>query len=230
MFIGHAALGFAAKRVAPRTSLAWLLVAPWLLDLVWPILLLLGIERVRIAPGTTAFTPLDFVWYPWSHSLAMAIVWGGLAAAAYRSTRRDRGGSWVVGGLVVSHWVLDAIVHRPDLPWAPGISGVVGFGLWNSIPATVAVEGLLFACGLAVYGVTTRARDRRGRWGLWGLVVFLITVYAANLGGPPPPTPAAIAWVTLAFGAIIAPWAMWIERHRESRSEAGGRSPREFGA
>jgi hypothetical protein len=217
MFIGHAALGFAAKPAAPRASLAWLLVAPWLLDILWPIFLLMGIERVRLAPGNTAFTPLDFTWYPWSHSLLMSIVWGALAAGIYRATTRDDRGAVIVGLLVPSHWLLDLVVHRPDLPLAPGLGTRVGLGLWNAPVATLVVEGGLFVAGLSVYLVATRPRDRRGAIGLWSLVLFVLAIYVANVVGPPPPSASAIAPVTLAFGVLIAPWAMWIERHRSLR-------------
>jgi len=224
MFIGHAAAGFASKRLAPRASLAWLLAAPWLLDLLWPVFLLTGVERVRIDPGNTAVTPLDFVSYPWSHSLVMALVWSALFGAAYRRLTRDSRGAWIVGALVASHWVLDLVVHRADLPLVPGLPLKVGLGLWNSVVGTLAVEGGLFTLGLAIYLWATRARDLQGTIGLWALVVFLLGMYAANLGGPPPPNSSAIAWVTLAFGALLVPWAMWIERHRV------GRSPREGAA
>jgi hypothetical protein len=221
MFIGHAAVGFASKRLAPRASLAWLLAAPWLLDLLWPVFLLTGVEHVRIDPGNTVVTPLDFVSYPWSHSLVMALVWSALFGAAYRRFTNDARGAWVVGGLVGSHWVLDLVVHRADLPLAPGLPLKVGLGLWNSVVGTLAVEGGLFALGLAIYLRATRTRGLWGRVSLWTLVVFLLGIYAGNLTAPPPPNTSAIAWVTLVFGALIVPWAMWIERNR------AGRSPRE---
>lgn len=219
MFIGHAALGFAAKPAAPRASLAWLLVAPWLLDILWPIFLMLGIERVSIVPGATAFTPLDFSWYPWSHSLAMSIVWGIVAAMIYRGTTGDRRGTVVVGLLVPSHWLLDLIVHRPDLPLAPGLATRVGLGLWNRPGATLVVEGTLFVLGLGVYLGATRARDLRGTVGLWALVIFIVGIYVTSVLGPPPPSASAIAPVTLVFGIVIAPWALWVDRHRALRSE-----------
>ena len=217
MFIGHAAAGFAARRFAPRASLAWLLAAPWLLDLLWPVFLLTGIEHVRIDPGNTAFTPLDFVSYPWSHSLLMALVWSALFGAAYRRATRDTRGAWIVGALVASHWVFDLVVHRADLPLAPGLPFKVGLGLWNSVPGTLALEGALFALGLTMYLRATRARDVWGWVSLGTLVAFLLGIYAGNLGGPPPPGQAAIAWVTVLFGALIVPWAMWIERSRAGR-------------
>src|SRR4029079_17169912 len=104
MFLGHAALGFAAKRAAPRTNLGWLLAAPYLADLLWPVFLLLGWERVRIDPGNTAVTPLDFTSYPWSHSLLMLAVWSLALGGLYAITRRDARGAWIVGALVASHW------------------------------------------------------------------------------------------------------------------------------
>jgi hypothetical protein len=220
MFIGHAALGFAAKPAAPRASLAWLLVAPWLLDILWPIFLMTGIEQVRIVPGATAFTPLDFSWYPWSHSLAMSMVWGFLAAMIYRAGTGDRRGTIVVGLLVVSHWLLDLIVHRPDLPLAPGLGTRLGLGLWNLPAATLVVEGALFFLGFGVYLRVTRARDLRGAIGLWALVIFMVGIYATSVLGPPPPSAGAIAPVTLAFGIVIAPWALWVDRHRPLRREA----------
>ena len=219
MFIGHAALGFAAKPAAPRASLAWLLVAPWLLDILWPIFLMLGIERVSIVPGATALTPLDFSWYPWSHSLVMSIVWAVLLALLYRARTGDRRGAAIIGGLVVSHWLLDLIVHRPDLPIAPGLATRVGLGLWNRPTATLVVEGALFALGLSVYLVATRAKDRRGAIGLWSLVVFIVGIYVSSVLGPPPPSASAMAPVTLAFGILIAPWAFWVDRHRAMRRE-----------
>jgi hypothetical protein len=222
VFIGHAALGFAAKPAAPRASLAWLLVAPWLLDIPWPIFLMLGIERVSIVPGATAFTPLDFSWYPWSHSLAMSIVWAVLLALLYRARTGDRRGAAIIGALVVSHWLLDLIVHRPDLPIAPGLATRVGLGLWNRPTATLVVEGALFALGLSVYLVATRAQDRRGVIGLWSLVVFIVGIYVSSVLGPPPPSASAIAPVTLVFGIVIAPWAFWVDRHRVMRREAAG--------
>jgi len=144
MFVGHFALGFAAKRAAPRLSLALLFVAAQLADLVWPLLIAIGIEQVRIDPGNTAFTPLDFVSYPYSHSLALLVVWG--LALAYAVCGVSRTGA-ILAALVVSHWVLDWVTHRPDMPLYPG-SAQYGLGLWNSIPATVAIELAMFAAGV----------------------------------------------------------------------------------
>lgn len=212
MFLGHFAIGFAAKRYAPRASLGTLFLAAQFIDLLWPLLVLAGVERVRIAPGITGVTPLDFEHYPWSHSLLMVLVWGVLFAAVYFLIRRDRRTSLVLGLAVVSHWVLDWLTHRPDLPLAPGAERV-GLGLWNSFAGTLVVEVGLFALGVYLYVRATRARDRIGSWALWSLVVFLAAVYAGNLFGAPPPDAMAIAWVGQAQWLLVA-WGYWIDRHR----------------
>ncbi len=214
MFVGHFGLAFAARRAAPRTSLGTLFAATAFLDLLWPVLVLLGIEEVRIEPGNTAFTPLDFVRYPWSHSAAMALVWSVLFGVIVLGASRDRTGALVSGALVFSHWVLDLVSHRPDLPLWPG-GPRVGLGLWYSVPATLAVEGAIFAAGVWLYVAATRPRDRVGRWGLAGLVALLAVAYLSDrLGGPPPPSAAAVAWVGVAAALVLLPWAAWVDRHR----------------
>ena len=209
MFIGHHAAAFAAKRFAPTVGLGTLFAAAMLADLVWPILLLLGFEHVRIAPGITAFTPLDFYDYPITHSLLAALGW---AIAFALVVRRHM---LVVGAVVLSHWVLDFVTHRPDLPLWPGGGPKVGLGLWHSIPATIAVEVPLFILGLVLYLRATRARDRIGSIALWALVLFLAVVYIGNFTSPPPPNATAIGWVGLAQWLFV-PWGWWIDRHREA--------------
>jgi len=167
MFIGHFAVGFASKRVAPQASLGVLMAAPVALDLLWPIFLTFGWETVRIDPGNTAFTPLDFVSYPYSHSLLMAGLWGAIFGATYWAFTRYSTGAVVVGIGVLSHWILDAITHRPDMPLLPGNATRVGLGLWNSVPATLVVESLMFAAAVWLYASATRSRDRVGRYSFW---------------------------------------------------------------
>jgi len=212
MFIGHFAVGFAAKQVAPRASLGTLFLAAQFIDLLWPTLLLLGVERVSIAPGITAFTPLDFEHYPWSHSLLAVLNWGLLLGVTYFLIRRDRRTSLVLGLLVVSHWLLDFLTHRPDLLLWPG-SPRVGLGLWDSVAGSLAIELILFVFGLLVYLRATTARDALGRWLLSGLVVFLLAIYIADRFSPPPPDVMAIAWVGHAQWLLVA-WGYWIDRHR----------------
>jgi hypothetical protein len=214
MFLGHFGVAFGAKRVAPRTSLGSLFLAAQFVDLLWPTLLLLGVETVRIVPGITRVTPLDFESYPISHSLAMGVVWAALVGAAYMAVRRDRTGAFVVAACVLSHWFLDFVVHRPDLPLTPAGDERVGLGLWFSLPATLALELGLFAAGFFVYVRATAARDRFGRIGPWALAAFLVLVYIANVFGPPPPSATAIAWAGQAQWLLVA-FAYAIDRHRE---------------
>src|SRR4051812_44793848 len=143
MFIGHFALGFAAKRATPRISLAMLFLAAQFADVLWPVLLAFGIEQVQIDPGNTAFTPFNFVSYPYSHSLVMLTVWAVVVGGGYRAVAGGRGTFLTLGALVISHWVLDYVTYRPDMPLYPG-GPRVGLGLWNSIPATLATEITLF--------------------------------------------------------------------------------------
>jgi hypothetical protein len=214
MFIGHFGVGFAAKRIAPRVSLGTAFLAAQWLDLLWPTLLLLGIETVRIVPGATVVTPLVFEHYPVSHSLLAVLGWGVAIGAVHAFARKNVRGALVLCALVVSHWLLDALVHAPDLPLAPGGSTVVGLGLWQSKAATLAVEVPLFALGVWLYLRATRARDRAGRFGLIGLVAFLVLIYIGNLWGAPPPSATAIAWVGQAQWLLVA-WGYWVDAHRE---------------
>ena len=218
MFLGHFSLALAAKRATPQLSLGSLFIAAQFADLLWPILVLTGVERVEVRPGITAVTPLDFVSYPWSHSLVMLCAWGLLLAAAYAITRRRPAAVVMLALLVVSHWVLDVVSHRPDMPIAPGGDLRLGFGLWSSIPATLATEFGLFLVGLLVYARSTTARDRTGRWALWGLAGFLAALYLVSVFGPPPPSASAVAWSGIAMWLLIA-WGSWVDRHRASPAD-----------
>ena len=216
MFVGHFAVAFAAKRIMPRASLALLVIATQLADIVWPVLVALGVEHVRIDPGNTAFTPLDFVSYPYSHSLALLALWGVVLGLVSRRAMHHSSAVAIVAALVVSHWLLDWVTHRPDMPLYPG-SARFGLGLWNSIPATLAVEVTMFAAGLWVYTSATRARDGVGRWGFSALVLFLLVVYLISALGGVPPSVTAVYATTLAGGVLIGVWAWWVDRHRDLR-------------
>jgi hypothetical protein len=217
MFIGHYALGLATKRVEPRMPLWALLAAPQVLDLLWPIFVLAGIEHVEVAPGDTAFTPLHFVSYPWSHSLVMSIVWGVALGAIVRVRGASLQGTGLVVALVVSHWVLDVVSHRADMPIWPGGGPLLGLGLWRSVPVTLVVEIGMYAAGVVLYARATKSKDRTGRWAYVGLVASLFVAYVANVLGPPPPSATAVAVSALALW-LIPLWGLWIERHREART------------
>jgi hypothetical protein len=213
MFIGHYAVALAAKKAAPSVSLGTLFIATQFVDLLWPILLLLGLEHVRIDPGNTVTTPLDFYDYPISHSLLGALLWSGLVGFIYFALRKNKIAAVVVGVCVISHWVLDLITHRPDLPLGFSGDARLGVGLWNSFAGTVLVEAGLYLAGIVVYLKTTRAKDGVGRYGFWGLIAVLGGIYVANLLGPPPPDAQTIA----VFGNLswlFVLWAYWIDRHR----------------
>jgi len=220
MFVGHFAIAFGAKRFAPVVSLGTLFLACQFADLLWPVLLLLGVEQVQIAPGITAVTPLDFVSYPYSHSLMALVIWAALAAVVYQVVRGWRLPAMLtVAALVISHWLLDAVTHRPDLPLTVGGETLVGLGLWGSVTGTVVVELLLFAAGVAMYVRQTAPRDRTGAVAFWVLVGFLLLVWLANIFGPPPPSASAVAWSVQAMWLLVA-WGYWIDRHRVPRLAA----------
>ena len=219
MFIGHFAVALAAKPLAPRASLGTLAVAAQWLDLLWPTLLLLGVERVRIEPGATASNPLVFEFYPWSHSFALVLFWAGVLAAVHFAVRRQLRSALVIAALVASHWLLDALVHVPDLPLAPGATLRVGAGLWNHPAAALLLEFTLLAIGVALYARATIARDRIGRWSLVAFVAVLALIQIGNAFGDPPPSVAAIAWVGQAQWLLVV-WAVWIDRHRSPRRAA----------
>jgi membrane-bound metal-dependent hydrolase YbcI (DUF457 family) len=219
MFLGHIAVGLAGKRFAPRASLATLLFAPMFLDYLWPIFLLLGWEKVRVDPGNTVVTPLAFDSYPWSHSLHMTLFWAGLVAIVFRTVTRDTRSAIWIGIAVASHWVMDWITHRPDLPlWPSGPK--VGLGLWNSVAGTVLVELALFVVGLWLYMRDTRPRGGRGRLSLWSFVVAVTLIYFMNLASNLGPIPTSVSPRTIAMMGlalwIFIPWAWWIDYTRRT--------------
>lgn len=214
MFLGHFALAMSAKKIAPQASLGTLVLSAQFADCLWPVLLLLGLEQVRIVPGITRVTPLDFISYPISHSLLLQLVWGFLLGGAYFVWRRDIRAALVVAVLLPTHWLLDYFAHRPDLPLYPG-GPKVGLGMWNSLPLTLLVEFGLFLIGLLLYLRATRSKGS-GSYALWSFVLFLAAVYAASVLGPPPPNVRVVALSALALWLTVL-WAAWADRQREPR-------------
>jgi membrane-bound metal-dependent hydrolase YbcI (DUF457 family) len=213
MFIGHFAVALAAKKAAPKTSLATLIAAAQLVDLLWPLFLLLGWEQVRIEIGNTAVTPLDFYDYPITHSLAGALGWSLLFGGMYYLRRRLSREAFVVGLVVFSHWLLDLVTHRPDLPLLGNGSMKFGLGLWNSLPGTIIVEFSLFAAGIYLYYSATKASNTAGKYSIASLLIFLAVMHLGNLFGPPPPGVEMIAVAGNAMWLFVL-WGWWIERNR----------------
>jgi hypothetical protein len=214
MFVGHLAVALIAKRARPTTSLGWYVAAATTLDLLWPIFLILGIEHVSIVPGATAFGPLVFDSYPWSHSLMMALVWGSLLAGFARWRGVPARDAFIIDVLVVSHWVLDWITHVPDMPLVPGASPKLGLGLWNSLPGTFAVEGALWIAAIALYLGPRRAKSWVGRVAFWSFVGLSTVLWASGPWAPPPPSVQALGWAAL-IGWVVVPWAAWADRNYE---------------
>lgn len=213
MFIGHFGAGLAAKGIDPKPSLGTMFLAAQFLDLLWPVFLLLGIEKVKIIPGISAVNPLDFTYYPWSHSLLIVLFWSLFFGIIYFLVKKNIKSSVVLGLLVLSHWVLDLLVHIPDLPLWPGSVLKVGFGLWNSVVLSVSLEIIIFTVGVYLYLNSTRSKNRKGTFGFLGLVAFLIIIFIMNFFSPPPPSAEAIGYAGLLQWLFI-PWAYWIDRNR----------------
>jgi hypothetical protein len=219
MFVGHHGVGLAGRATIPHISLGTWFLSVQFLDLLWPIFLLLGWEHVRIAPGITRLTPLDFYDYPITHSLIGALGWSVVFGLGYLFLGRPgppsrRRGAVLLAAGVFSHWFLDLLVHRPDLPILPD-GPYVGLGLWNVPTLALPLEAGLYALGAALYLRSTRARDAVGRWGLLALLAFLLAAWLAAVFGPPPPDERMLAWVGLS-GWLIVLWAWWVDRHRSA--------------
>ena len=216
MFLGHFGVALAAKRAAPNTSVGWLVFAAQWADELWPLLLIAGVEQVRIQPGYMKAQAMVFEHYPWSHSLLMLIVWGVLMAVVYRTLRANSQqprASLIIGLLVVSHWFLDLPMHAPDLPLWPGNSPKFGWGLWNSVAGSYALEALFFGTGLVMYLRQTRARDRVGSWGLYVLLALLVFLQVGSSLGAPPSDQRLLGVSSLPM-FLFPLWFAWADRHR----------------
>ena len=214
MFIGHFGAGFAGKKFSKSASLGTYFMAAQWIDLIWPILLLLGIEKAEIKPGITSVTPLDFTYYPFSHSLLGVFIWAVLFGIVYYLIKKNLKTSIVLGLLVLSHWFLDLLVHIQDLPIFPGSGIKVGLGLWNNFAVSVLLEVLIFGLGAYLYLSVTKSKNKIGTYSLIGLITFLLLMYIANLFGPPPDSITAIGLVGNAEWLIIL-WGYWIDKNRE---------------
>jgi hypothetical protein len=216
MFIGHFGLSFAAKRAAPKVSLVTLFIATQFIDLLWPFLLVFHVEKVAIVPGYTKTNPFDFLYFPYTHSLLMGVVWGFVVGSIYWLFKRDIRGTVVIGLCVLSHWFLDLIVHTADLPLTPFGDYKVGFGLWNHVALTLIIELIIFLAGTYIYATFTKTRNKIGKWMLWTLVTLLVLVQVGNTFGPAPSDSVMKLFVSFTtLMAIIISIASWVDRNRE---------------
>lgn len=216
MFVGHYGISFVGQRVQAAVPLWVLFLAVQFLDVLWAPLVLFGVERVRIVPGFTATNPLDLYYMPYTHSLVAALFWSVAAGAVYRRFSRRGGarGSVVVGLAVFSHWVLDFIVHVPDLPLYNN-TAKVGLGLWNSPGVAFALEA-----GLLLAGIMLFLRSRRAApVGLFLFGFLMLAVQAYVFFGPPPASGASIAITALgAYGLFAAIAGLLADRRRANRA------------
>lgn len=216
MFLGHFGLSFAARKVAPTVSLGTLFIATQFVDIIWPLLLVLHIEKVAISPGYTETNAYEFLYYPYTHSLFMCVVWGIIVGSIYWLFKKDRQGAVIVGLCVLSHWFLDLIVHVADLPLTPFSDYKVGLGLWNHRTLTLILEMAIFFGGVYVYATFTKARNRVGAWTFGILVALLLILHLANTFGPAPPDSPMIVFVSSTIlMTILISMAYWVDRNRE---------------
>lgn len=220
MLVGHFAVGFVGKRIAPKVSLGTLVAASMLADLLWPVFIMAGIEHVQFKPGIGAANYLVASNIAWSHGLLMDGIWAGLFAGAYFLRRRYPRGALVLFAAVLSHWLLDFVSHKPDMPLAPGAHMYLGLGLWNSIPATLAVEGGLWLLASILYARATWAKKRTGIYAFWIVIVLLTLLWYNNIAGPPPPNPRTAPVSSLILFSLLVAWAYWMNRLRPAIEES----------
>jgi hypothetical protein len=213
MLAGHYAAAFAAKRITPQTSLGTLFAAAMLVDFLWATLVIVQVERTRLDPKLPGVMPVDFFEQPFSHSLATVLLWGAIFVFVHFFARKDRRACIALLAVVASHWVLDGISHRPDLPLFPTGVYRFGLGLWDSLPGIAAVETSLFTIAVWMYVRVTRPIGRKGVISLWSLVICLILLQVAAYALDPPSDSRLLAAGVLAQ-TVMVPWAAYADRAR----------------
>ena len=214
MHAGHFAVGLTVKRIEPRISLGTAVLAAVLADLLFFIFSIAGIERAGFLSdvATNHFFGYNIAY---SHSLFMDVVWAALFAVAYLLRRRYPLGAWILFAAVVSHWFLDVLSHRPDMPLTPAAPVVLGFGLWNSPLATLLVEGGFWLLAIILYVRGTRPKNRTGSYAFWIGIALLTFFGAVNvLGTKPPPSPVQAGIASLIYFSLVVAWAYWMNRLR----------------
>ncbi|MCP4422177.1 MAG: hypothetical protein GY805_36660 [Chloroflexi bacterium] len=219
MNIGHYGVSLALKKADTKISLGLLFFAAQFVDILWAVLVLLGIERAKIVPGITAANPIDYVYYPFSHSLLASFLWAGAMYILFRMLPAKSGSqqskvALVMSIAVLSHFFLDLLIHRPDLPLSVGDSPTIGLGLWNFVLASYIVEGLIFFGGLWLYMRATTGITFAGKYGMLIFAAFLFFTNLMNLFGTPPPNSQTLAAFSLTTYLIFIGIALWLDRKR----------------
>jgi hypothetical protein len=222
MFVGHYGVALAARRTSPRLSLALLFLAVQFLDVLFAVFVLLGIEKLKIVHGFTAYNPYDLYWMPYTHSLVGALGWSALAGwafwvAARRLPARERRlASLVLGAAVFSHFVLDVPMHTPDMPLWPGAGAPkIGLGLWNHRFASILAEIVVLVAGGWIYLRGSRPRSHFARIGTIAFAIFLAALTVATPFQPDPPSPRGFAIFALAAYFALAVLASLVDRGRQ---------------
>jgi hypothetical protein len=210
MFVGHYGVSYAAKRFTPRTSLGTLFLSVQTLDVLFSVFVLVGLERLRIVPGFTAYNPYDLVYMPYSHSLIGALAWALLAGLLMGALRGRTAGVWI-GIAVFSHFVLDVPMHTPDLPLAGNDSPKIGFGLWNHRNLALAAELIVLIGGLAIYWQRAKlSGPKRTATIVFATILVLATIVTPF--APPPASDTAFAYQALFLYVLLAGLAAWVDR------------------
>lgn len=222
MFTGHYGPSFALRRAAPRVSLGWLFVAAQLLDYLWALFVLAGVERAQVIPWQPG-SRLDLYYMPFSHSLEGALAWSILAGVValwcVRGSEHDRvSAAMVVGLTVFSHWILDVIVHRPDLGLL-GDTRKIGLSLYDHPVASVVLEIAILVAGAVIYARETRPRAGQPDTRLVALVVILAVIDLVATFGPPPPSVRVAALFNLSVYTLAALAAFAVDRNRVLRED-----------
>jgi hypothetical protein len=214
MFVGHYGVSFAVKSVHKDIPLWMLFIAVQFIDVLWAIFILAGIEKVRITPRITATNPLDLYYMPYTHSLVAALFWSGVGFIGYKYVGRAASyGAFLFAAAIFSHWVLDLIVHRPDLPLYDD-TYKVGFGVWNYPAIALALEASLLFGGIVLYLRSSKSVSLAGKFGVPIFGALLLLLQAVVFFGSPPTSPSAAALTALLSYVVLAGVAYWLEKKR----------------
>lgn len=215
MFVGHYGVSFAAKSSDKSIPLWLLFIAVQFVDVLWAVFILLGIEKVRISPGITASNPLDLYYMPYTHSLIAALLWSGVGFIGYKKIYKGSNyGAFLVAAAIFSHWILDLIVHRPDLSLYDDVYKM-GLGLWNYPALAYALEAIVLFGGIFLYLRSSSAVSVIGKFGVPIFGILLLGVQALVFFGAPPTSPAAAALTALFSYVLFAGVAYWLETKRQ---------------